>query len=76
MKIANVVPKRERPLKNLLRHPSDDFMLLVSLVLCQDWRTLVFAHELLRTPAVPALVAVTVILLPRGPLRTAASAPE
>lgn len=51
-------------------------LLMMLIVLCQDWRTLLFAHELLRTPAVPALVAVTVILLPRGRRRRAASAPE
>jgi hypothetical protein len=51
-------------------------LLMMLIVLCQDWRTLLFAHELLRTPAVPALVAVTAILLPRGKPRTGGSAPE
>lgn len=51
-------------------------LLMMLIVLCQDWRTLLFAHELLRTPAVPALVALTVILLPRRNRVAGASAPE
>ena len=33
MEIANVVPKRERPLEDLVRHPADNFMFFVALVL-------------------------------------------
>jgi hypothetical protein len=51
-------------------------LLMMLIVLCQDWRTLLFAHELLRTPAVPALIAATVILLPPGRRRSVASGPE
>ena len=36
MEIANVVPKWERSLENLLRHPSDNSLSFVALVLCQD----------------------------------------
>ena len=38
MNIADVVPKRDRPLKNLARHPSDDLMSFVALVLRQPRR--------------------------------------
>ena len=35
MKIANVVPKRKRPLENLVRHPPDNFRSSVALMLRQ-----------------------------------------
>jgi hypothetical protein len=42
-------------------------LIMIAIVLCQGWRTLLFAHELLRTPAVPALLAVVVVVARRTP---------
>ncbi len=38
VKIANVAPKRERPLENLVRHPADNFRSSVAFMLRQRRR--------------------------------------
>lgn len=51
---------------NVLHLPS---VLLVLITSCQGWRTLLYPHELVRTPAVALLVALLVLLTP-GPRRS------